>query len=39
MEYFFKYGLIHNDAKEIARFFHCTDQLNSQQMQNYLDKR
>lgn len=39
MEYFFKYGLIRNDPKEIARFFHCTEHLNSQQMQNYLDKR
>lgn len=39
MEYFFKYGLIQDDAKEIAQFFHCTEQLNSHQLQSYLDKR
>ncbi|XP_046651255.1 F-box only protein 8-like [Daphnia pulicaria] len=39
MEYFFNNGLIKDDPKDIANFFHCTNKLSSQQMSHYLDKR
>ncbi|TRY73272.1 hypothetical protein TCAL_01931 [Tigriopus californicus] len=39
MQYFFKNGLVRNQAFEIAKFFHSTSKLSKSQMRAYLQNR
>ncbi len=39
MKYFFERGLVKNEPKEIANFFHATEKLSKSQMRLYLETR